>query len=127
MSKLLLKEWYSMNSSPDDKSKLSIAKKAGISVTELNRWLRNKKRRAGCLNQNRYEYTIVLERYFLHKAQYLEKGSPEMQDLINETKLSSAQIQKWFANKRRTENISVIRYGKGNRTKHIKKIKKSSD
>ncbi len=124
MSKLLLKDWYAeycLNEKPTDKSKQAIAKKAGISVKELNRWLRNKKRRTLCINENknRFEYTIRLEKFFLHKAQYLDKKSEEMQELMNETKLSSVQIQKWFANKRRAENISVKKYGKG------KKIKKN--
>ena len=46
-----------------------------------------------------------------------------MQELMNETKLSSVQIQKWFANKRKFENILVIRYRKGkNKNKTVKNI-----
>ncbi len=126
LSKLLLKDWYSencLNESPTDRSKLIIAKKAGISVKELNRWLRNKKRRTLCnvKDKNRYEYTIVLEKYFLHKARYLDTKGVEMQELMNETMLSSVQIQKWFANKRRAENISAKRYRKGKKNGKNKK------
>lgn len=95
-------------------SKREIAKTAGITVKEVNRWIRNKRRSSTRkINEVRHNSTLALESYYLFNAKYLNKESKDMQDLMYVTKLSSIQVQRWFANKRRADNISFQNYKVG--------------
>lgn len=113
-SKLQLKDWYSKIEQPTIESKREIAKTAGITVKEVNRWIRNKRRSSTRkINEVRHNSTLALESYYLFNAKYLNKESKDMQDLMYVTKLSSIQVQRWFANKRRADNISFQNYKVG--------------
>ncbi len=97
---------------PTMNSKKKVAKKAGISVKEVSRWVKNRRRILRHMKQqNSTEYTTALEKFFMHRDKYVKNTKcQEMEELMKETKLTSIQILKWFANKRRAENISSARY-----------------